>query len=30
MMRKEQVKRLDGRDTEGQAELTESLFGVDA
>jgi transposase-like protein len=28
VMRKEQVKRLDGRDAAGQAEFVESLFGV--
>ena len=30
MMRKGQVKRLDGRDTLGQASFVESLFGVAA
>jgi hypothetical protein len=30
MMRKGQVKRLDGRDTSGQAKFVESLFGVAA
>ena len=30
MMRKGQVKRLDGRDTVGQAEFVRSLFGVAA
>ena len=30
MMRKRQVKRLDGRDTTGQARFVESLFGVAA
>ena len=29
-MRKEQVKRLDGRDSVGQAKFVESLFGVAA
>jgi hypothetical protein len=28
MMRKEQVKRLDGRDSMGQAKFVESLFGI--
>jgi hypothetical protein len=28
MMRKSQVKRLDGRDTAGQARFVESLFGM--
>jgi transposase-like protein len=28
MMRKGQVKRLDGRDSVGQARFVESLFGV--
>jgi hypothetical protein len=28
MMMKGQVKRLDGRDTLGQAEFVESLFGI--
>jgi transposase, IS6 family len=30
MMRKGQVKRLDGRDSAGQAKFVESLFGVAA
>jgi len=30
MMRKGQVKRLDGRDSVGEAEFVESLFGVAA
>ena len=30
MMRKEQVKRLGGRDSAGQAKFVESLFGVAA
>jgi transposase, IS6 family len=30
MMRKGQIKRLDGRDTAGQAKFVASLFGVDA
>jgi transposase-like protein len=30
MMRKGQVKRLDGRDTAGQAKFVASLFGVAA
>ena len=30
MIRKGQVKRLDGRDTAGQAKFVESLFGVAA
>jgi IS6 family transposase len=30
MMRKGQVKRLDGRDSAGQAKFIESLFGVAA
>jgi transposase, IS6 family len=30
MMRKGQVKRLDGRDAVGQAKFVESLFGVAA
>ena len=30
MMRKEQVKRLDGRDAAGQAKFVERLFGIAA
>jgi hypothetical protein len=30
MMRKGQVKRLDGRDSSGQARFVESLFGIAA
>ena len=30
MVKKEQVKRSDGRDAAGQAEFVESLFGVAA
>lgn len=30
MMRKGQVKRIDGRDAVGQAKFVESLFGVSA